>query len=293
MLRHGLPPAALTRGVFTRAEAEAIGWTDKSIRHRVRTGEWLELHRSAFIDAEAWSASSRKQQHRHLAIGHALGRRVVVGGPSAACVHGFATLSLPASPYLIRAADIPVEDVTWVVGVAVTTPARTVIDCARHGGVEAGVVVADSALHRAAVGLVDLAAMLVKGRTWTHIPYAVEAVASADARAESPLESISRLRLPRPGVPVPRVQELIVVGLGECYRVDFYWPQFRTIGEADGMVKYDTVAALQTEKRRELALHDAGFEVVRWTWREIWDRPEAVAERVRRTFARATTRFGL
>jgi hypothetical protein len=40
------------------------------------------------------------------------------------------------------------------------------------------------------------------------------------------------------------------------------------------------------EKRREDALRDLGFQVVRWTWDELWPFDEVV-ERIRRAFARA------
>ena len=57
------------------------------------------------------------------------------------------------------------------------------------------------------------------------------------------------------------------------------------------MLKYDDPGPLRAEKRRELLLADAGFEVVRWTWDEMWKGPELVVERVRRTFERAAQRF--
>jgi pyruvate-formate lyase-activating enzyme len=48
---------------------------------------------------------------------------------------------------------------------------------------------------------------------------------------------------------------------------------------------------LHAEKLREMALHDAGFEIVCWTWHEMWLQPDLVAERVHRAFARAAARL--
>jgi hypothetical protein len=77
-------------------------------------------------------------------------------------------------------------------------------------------------------------------------------------------------------------------------RTDFYWPEFRTVGEFDGKVKYgrglrpgqSSGDVVYAEKLREDALRDLGYQVVRWTWGELWPF-DAVFERIRRAFARA------
>jgi hypothetical protein len=63
-------------------------------------------------------------------------------------------------------------------------------------------------------------------------------VAFADARAESPLESISRLRMREHGVPAPEPQVEIWIDGRFAGRVDFYWDEYGVIGEADGWGKY-------------------------------------------------------
>lgn len=47
-------------------------------------------------------------------------------------------------------------------------------------------------------------------------------------------------------------------------RVDFLWMDERLVGEADGMVKYDSREALFAEKRREDAIRGEGYRVIRW-----------------------------
>ena len=73
-------------------------------------------------------------------------------------------------------------------------------------------------------------------------------------------------------------------------RVEFLWCAQRTVGEADGRLKYATRDDLWAEKRREDALRDAGFEVVRFGWADVLHRPEVLRDRVRRAFARAGLR---
>ena len=71
-------------------------------------------------------------------------------------------------------------------------------------------------------------------------------------------------------------------------RADFYWEDEGVVGEFDGMGKYDDggIEAVRREKRREDALRDLGFEVVRWTWPELF-RFDVVRARFDRAVARA------
>jgi very-short-patch-repair endonuclease len=92
------------------------------------------------------------------------------------------------------------------------------------------------------------------------------------------------------GLPAPQLQ----VSLGDASRVgivDFYWEEFGVVGEADGLMKYDEQPeALRAEKLRQEALESLGFIVVRWTWDDIWRRPDWVEARLRRAFKQGTRR---
>jgi len=71
-------------------------------------------------------------------------------------------------------------------------------------------------------------------------------------------------------------------------RVDFLFRAQRTIVEFDGLVKYgaaDGRQALVNEKRREDALRSLGYQVVRLTWRDLYD-PGQVDRQIREAFAR-------
>lgn len=99
--------------------------------------------------------------------------------------------------------------------------------------------------------------------------------------AQSPLESISRVRLVDLGLPEPELQAPFhdidgLIGYG-----DMWWPELGVIGEADGLMKYADHQVLIAEKRREDRLRALGFAVVRWTWSEIMNRPHEVVRRVR------------
>jgi hypothetical protein len=73
--------------------------------------------------------------------------------------------------------------------------------------------------------------------------------------------------------------------------VDFGWPELRTVGEFDGLVKYgrtlrpdqDPVDVLVAEKRREDALRAEDLGVTRWIWSDL-PRFAPVAARLRSRF---------
>ncbi len=52
------------------------------------------------------------------------------------------------------------------------------------------------------------------------------------------------------------------------------------MGEADGLGKYVDADVLRAEKMREERFAQLGYTVVRWTWAEVFRRPDAVAWRV-------------
>jgi very-short-patch-repair endonuclease len=69
-------------------------------------------------------------------------------------------------------------------------------------------------------------------------------------------------------------------------RADFLWRRCRTIGEADGAVKYEDTAGAISQLRRDALLRAAGFEVVHFTWGEIVRAPGQVAASLREAFRR-------
>jgi hypothetical protein len=185
------------------------------------------------------------------------------------------------------------EDVTTVDGWPVTSLARTGVDLGRTLPLEQAVAALDVAL---ADGL-DAEALddaLQHAYGWPGIGAARRAATLSDARAESVGESVSRVRLHELGLPAP-VPQLAVHGPhGFVGRADFGWPELRTLGEFDGRVKYgrllkpgqDPGDVVWSEKLREDALRDLGWQIVRWTWDELADFT-AVARRLLRAFARA------
>jgi hypothetical protein len=192
--------------------------------------------------------------------------------------------------HLYRATLRP-EDVTSIGPVHVTSVARTLADLARHRPLGAGVAAMDWALHEQLVTVEEIEDVLQFCSTWPLVPHARRALRLADARAESPLESTSRLVIPRLGLPEPELQSSIFdrhrrfVG-----RSDFYWDAFGVVGEADGRSKYDDRDVLTREKERQEQFEDLGLVVVRWGWRDVTRRRHVLKARLENGFERGRTR---
>ena len=111
-------------------------------------------------------------------------------------------------------------------------------------------------------------------------------VAFSDARAESVLESISRVAFHEQGLPPPILQAWVGDAEEMIGRADFLWRDHRTIGEADGAIKYADPSRARAQLRRDTRLRQAGFEVVHFTWDEIIHEPRQVAASIRAAFRR-------
>ncbi|HKA96868.1 MAG TPA: DUF559 domain-containing protein, partial [Streptosporangiaceae bacterium] len=73
-------------------------------------------------------------------------------------------------------------------------------------------------------------------------------------------------------------------------RADFLWRAYRTVGEADGAVKYADPARAMAQLERDARLRAAGFEVVHFTWWEITRAPDQVVASIKTAFRRGAAR---
>lgn len=193
----------------------------------------------------------------------------------------------------LHAASLPRIDVCEIEGWSVTSLARTVVDLCRTLSMQRAVAIGDAAL---ALGLPDteLAAVAAQCFGWPGMAAARRAIEFLDLRSESVGESVSRVVLHEAGVAPPQPQFVVSDQHGAFVgRSDFGWSEFRTLGEFDGLWKYGRLLkpgqtpgdAMVEEKRREDALRDLGWEVVRWIWADL-RHPDRLVERLERAFAR-------
>ncbi|MFI7574620.1 hypothetical protein [Micromonospora sp. NPDC049497] len=176
-------------------------------------------------------------------------------------------------PHLVvHQLTVPVGDTCRVAGIAATTPLRTLADLMLRAHRYPAVSLLDSALNRELITVTELAAIpaLIRGRRG-----AVAArgyLAEADGRAQSPLETRTRLRCVDGRVP-PDVLQLEVrdddgylLGIG-----DLGWRAPSVIAEADGRGPHGTPEAAYADRRRQNRLVNAGWTVLRFTWQDTLD----------------------
>jgi len=276
------------------------------IRSALRSGDLVAARRGVLVGANSMAAAAEPRDRHLLAAQIAIAAtrepRTFACLGTAGLVHGFSRLGRdPRRVRLYRdrgGAWRDDEVAVLVCGLPethvqttpfpLTTPARTVIDLARWVSFRGGVVVADSAM-RLGVSREALERVTQDCTRWPGIRKARTVVAFADARAATPLESVSRVAFHDMLLPPPELQAVLVRDEWGNPKtiVDFYWEEFRVVGEADGLFKYDDEQerrSLRAEKLRQEELESLGFIVVRWTWDDIWRRPEWVATRLRRAF---------
>ena len=201
-----------------------------------------------------------------------------------------------AHPHVQRHSVVLRSDETDVVdGYPVTGFARTVVDCARTLAAHRALVIADSALRRG-LSADALALALHRGTGSRGIRQARAVLALADAQAESPGESWLRLVVVQGGLPFPELQIPVDTHIGRRY-VDLGWSDVLVAVEFDGRIKYETAsggagAAFYDEKRRQDALEELGWVVVRVMWEDL-QHPDALVARlwhaIRRQQRRHTT----
>jgi hypothetical protein len=304
-------PAALVvarRGWFTRADAMAAGLTDRDLAVGVRDGGLLRLRHGAYCPADLYRACSEAERHVLLArcVVAAQRGRVALTGASAAALHGLSVwgqdldtvhlVRLDAGSPRIQAgcrhhvvgSDLE-PDLEERADLLTITVARTVWEVARTSSLESAVSTADSALSRDP-GLADTLRTMA-GRFASHPGSRTARIAlrMADGGAQSPGESITRVQCYRYGIPRPELQHEVRDSHGRLLGIsDFWWPEFRHLGEFDGKVKYQQHLratespsdAVFREKQREDAMRAQHCGMTRFTWADV------MPDRARTTMAR-------
>jgi very-short-patch-repair endonuclease len=288
---------AMAQGfVLTRADARACGLAERDARRLVRRKSWTSPRHGVLTPLPPTGDGPSGSGPELAATAAALvWSDTVISYASGAALHCLPLLAPPGPPAMtadrehracsredvrLHIAALPLDEVTTWFGAPVTSVERTIVDLARARGVRAGVVAADAALHEHLTTPDALHETADRQRGWPGVRAARAAVDLADGRAESPLESLTRLCLLAGGLPKPELQ-LWVETAGGAFRVDMLYVRERVIVECDGLLKYrNDPAALVEEKRRQEYLARAGFEVVRVLWADVTRHPELTCARV-------------
>jgi hypothetical protein len=300
--------------LLLRRDAVALGRSDDELARLLRAGELNRLRRGAYVG----SAQPESEAARHRLLIRAtvagLRRPAVVSHQSAAVLHGLPLWDVSldrvhvtrrprawndtSAVLCCHVAQLRDDEVVEIDGLQVTDAIRTALDLARSLPHEPAVVALDAALHIGALSHDVLRERLFDIVGTPGSRSATRVIAAADGRSESVGESRSRVILHRWKLGPSALQFEVRSGDGAVLaRTDFAWEAERLVGEFDGRIKYgrllrpgqDAGDAVFAEKRREDAIRDENWDMVRWVWAEL-RRPDRLAARIRRARERSRGR---
>lgn len=298
--------------VWTHSDLAGLGLSTHDLDKRLRNGDLTRLRRGFYAPSEALDSRSGHLK-RIRATAPLVDDTSVFSHTSAAVIHGLPTpredldtvtmtRRSPGhgdrSPRLrVRHTEITDDEITLIDDLPVTTLVRTVTDLARTSDHGWALATVDAALGRGVTGE-ELHNQLALHPRLHGRSRARRIIRLADARAESPAESFSRLSIARAGLPTPELQVEIVDPAGEVIaRPDFLWPDQGVVGEVDGIIKYRDLllpgqapaAVILAEKQRDARLERCGYRVIHWGWAEA-SSPSALARLLGPALSRNTSR---
>ncbi len=152
-----------------------------------------------------------------------------------------------------------------------TTPLRTVLDCARHRPLPDALAVADSALRAGDVGPEELRRAADTTHRWRRRRVA-HIAGLADARAANPFESVLRAHAAQVRGLRLEPQQWI----GDIGRADLVDRRFGLVVEADSWDFHAGRRAFQRDILRYTAFTALGYGVARFAWWSAMFDPEGV-----------------
>ena len=118
----------------------------------------------------------------------------------------------------------------------------------------------------------------------------LRALELADGRAESPLESRTRLVIIEAGLGPVELQIPVEVD-GIVYRIDIGWCPVQLGLEADGKDAHNTAEAVLNDRRRQNALFGVGWPLVRSAWEDAFGPPDRLLRDIRNGIAEQRRRL--
>ena len=286
-------------GLITTSQLEAAGLGRGAIAARRARQLLHPVHRGVYLVGHATPVPGALA----LAAVLACRARACVSHSSAARLWGLVEaeppvveLTIPARNCRSRAGivvhktrELHHRDRTTRNGIPVTAPARTLIDfAATAGNDETERAIAEAFALKlltepkltAAMNRAPYRAGVARVRAILGRPGGASRTRSGGERAMLRLVRAARLPAPRTNYPVAG------------YTADFCWPDERLIVEVDGYDFHSNRAAIERDHRRDLVHREAGYEVLRFTARQLKDDPVYVAAVIARALDRRSRTHG-
>lgn len=281
-------PVASTR------DLKAAGLEERVLTAAVRSGFLLRLRRGAYVRRSSWQESEpwTRDALRIQAHFESTGGRCRYSHISAARLHECHVWDAGSGIHLTTAyanssksagkdvrthrSELAASELVtlWTPDgreILTTSLARTVLDCARILPLQQAAVIGDHALRKG-VRLESLHQLLEASPVKRGSRRARDLLAVLDGRSESVGETRTRLMLRAFGLCM-FIPQFEIATLNGQFRADFADPESKVVIEFDGKGKYTdykpTAEVLLAERRRENALTEEGWLVLRVEWKHL------------------------
>lgn len=287
--------ASLQDGIVVWEQLLALGVGRGQIARRVKSGSLHPLHVGVYV----WARPEPAFEGRARAAVLASGRSANASHDASLALYGVrpapeGAIDVTAVGRRPRGrgirghcvATLHPDDVATVNGIAVTSPARALLEiAARLPALELADAVERAQINHL-VTKQQLAAALARapGRAGcAALRTIVEDAAITRSRAERKLVALLRAaRLPEP----------IFNGFVEEWEVDALWPDHRVALEFDSYTFHATRAAFERDRRKGAALTRHRHLVLRTTWTELTRQSHALVARIAEALAYSATPMG-
>ncbi len=188
--------------------------------------------------------------------------------------------------------DLAASETTWIEGIPVTDPPRTLVDLATVVSKSELANLVDEAVRRR-LTTYDAAATRLESIARKGKPGVVKLRGVLEARQSKAQETDSNFEirvlrlLTTNGLPAPSTQFRPPWLRAINGRVDFAYVDERVLVEADSKRWHDSPEAFQRDRERDNLAQLAGWIILRFTWSDITERPSYVLATVREALERS------
>jgi very-short-patch-repair endonuclease len=294
-MRHRPPIATDQAGVFTRAQAREAGWSDRQIRHRLRSGIWLPHLGRGLVETGTRETAASIAWAAHLTVPDG-----VVSHRTAGFLAGFPLPGGLRPAHLLagrhhRMPDLvihrmppPQDQRVRLDGLPVTAPPRTALDCLADLSPDEALRLWAWLRSRSVLDVSTLAAAVKEDRFgWPGTPVLLGLLRTVRDGAASIAERRLHRLLRRAGITGWVAGAKI---LDRCGRIvaeaDVLFERERVVIEVDGFAAHSSRDAFVSDRRRLRLLAELGYHVVQVTWDDLVQLPDELLAQIRAALER-------
>lgn len=282
-------------GVVALGQLERMGLSARAVSARVQRARLHRLHRGVYAVG-----------HRRLTARGTVMAAVLAAGPDAVASHWDAAALWDLSHFrdgrvhvtvesragrtrrpglVIHRAALHPDDRAELDAIPATSISRTLLDLAALTSADQLRRLYARTERLELLDTLSLTALLDRsnGRRGTaRLRALLSEDVTPDAHADSELEHRFLDLIRAAGLPAPQTNVLV-----EGLVVDAVWPDARLVVELDGFEFHRERDAFERDRARDASLKRAGYEVVRFTWRQLCNEPGWVVATVGELLSRA------